>query len=581
MRQKEIWKRLLTYLKPYRFRLILIIGAAIVSTAFMVLAPYVIGLVTTTLLSFVKDGLFDWSKIISLLGILVLLYGISQLFSFFQGLGMAHVSSKVMKQIRQDIDEKMHKLPLRYYDMHTHGEILSTITNDVDTINNAISQNLTSIVTQCTTAIGVFFMMISMSPALSLIPILMVPLSLLSASGVMKASNRYYEAQQNSLGALNGFIEEMIAGQAIIQTFNYQERAIQQFEMVDQELKNSSRKAEITAGAINPITTLVSDLGYVLCAVLGCFAALSGKMTVGNVQAMLEYTWRFADPFATMAGMVGSFAAASAAGKRIFSLLDAQEEVPDPSAPCIPSHHQGSVVFKNVYFGYDRDVPLMKGINLEIQPGQKVAIVGPTGAGKTTLINLLMRFYDVDQGSIIVDGVDIRKMTRKELRSRFGMVLQDAWLLEGSIEENIGYAMDTINHERVETAAKMASVHSLIQTLPGVYQMKLNKGAENISQGERQLLTIARAIAADPEIMILDEATSNIDTHTEMLIQQAMDTVMKGKTSFIIAHRLSTIQNADIILYMEHGNIIEMGNHETLLQKQGKYAALYQSQFAH
>ena len=290
MRQKEIWKRLLTYLKPYRFRLILIIGAAIVSTAFMVLAPYVIGLVTTTLLSFVKDGFFDWSKIISLLGILVLLYGISQLFSFFQGLGMAHVSSKVMKQIRQDIDEKMHKLPLRYYDMHTHGDILSTITNDVDTINNAISQNLTSIVTQCTTAIGVFFMMISMSPALSLIPILMVPLSLLSASGVMKASNRYYETQQNSLGALNGFIEEMITGQAIIQTFNYQERAIQQFEMVDQELKNSSRKAEITAGAINPITTLVSDLGYVLCAVLGCFAALSEKMTVGNVQAMLEYT---------------------------------------------------------------------------------------------------------------------------------------------------------------------------------------------------------------------------------------------------------------------------------------------------
>lgn len=579
MKQRNLWKRLFSYLKPYRFRLFLVIVAAIISTAFMVLAPFVIGMITTTLFSSIKEGIFDWNAILWLLVILVGLYLISQLFSFLQGLGMVHITAKVMQTMRQEIDEKMHRLKLNYYDTHTHGDILSTITNDVDTINNMISQNLTSIVTQLTTAIGVFIMMMTISPKLSLIPIVMVPLSLVSSAGVMKASEKYYAKQQDVLGNLNGYVEEMYNGQAVIQTFNYQDQAIEQFDKLNCELKESSRKAETTAGAVNPITTLVNDLGYVLCAVLGCLGAISGRITVGNVQAMLEYTWRFADPFATIAGMVGSFGAARAAGNRVFALLDTEEEQPDAESAIVPQKNEGSVAFKNVHFGYTFDRILMKSIDLSIQPGQKVAVVGPTGAGKTTLINLLMRFYEISDGAIEVDGVNIKDMPREELRNRFGMVLQDTWLFEGTIEENIGYAMPSISHNKVVEAAKIAGAHTFIKTMPGGYQMKLSKGAENISQGERQLLTIARAVASDPEIMILDEATSNIDTHTEMLIQKAMDKMMKNRTSFIIAHRLSTIRNADMILYMEDGDIKEVGNHETLIALNGKYAALYQSQF--
>lgn len=575
----KTFQRLFSYLKEHRLKLLFVILSAIISTGFMVLAPFLIGKVTTTLFASVTDGVFYWNTILSLLISLVALYFISQLFTFLQGFIMSKITAKVMQTLRREIDEKMHRIKLNYYDTHTHGDILSIITNDVDTINNTLSQNLTSIVTQVTTAIGVLLMMIAISPTLSIIPIVMVPLSLFSATGVMKASEKYYEQQQGLLGELNGYIEEIYNGQDVVQTFNYQERAKNHFSKLNEKLKTSSQKAETTAGAISPITTLVNDLGYVLCAAIGCLWAIVGKITVGNVQAMLEYTWRFAEPFSTIAGMVGSFSAANAAGNRIFALLDAEEDIADKENCIVPKSNKGSVSFENVSFGYSPDHLLMKRIHLNVLPGQKVAIVGPTGAGKTTLINLLMRFYEVNSGSILVDGVKTSDMTREELRNRFGMVLQDTWLFEGTIRDNIGYAEDDMPMERIVASAKSACAHNFIKTLPGGYEMMLSKGAENLSQGERQLLTIARALASDPEIMILDEATSNVDTHTELLIQRAMAELMKGRTSFVIAHRLSTIRDADMILYMEDGDIKEVGTHEELIKKQGKYANLYFSQF--
>lgn len=575
----KTFQRLFSYLKEHRLKLLFVILSAIISTGFMVLAPFLIGKVTTTLFASVTDGVFYWNTILSLLVSLVALYFISQLFTFLQGFIMSKITAKVMQTLRREIDEKMHRIKLNYYDTHTHGDILSIITNDVDTINNTLSQNLTSIVTQVTTAIGVLLMMIAISPTLSIIPIVMVPLSLFSAAGVMKASEKYYQQQQGLLGELNGYIEEIYNGQDVVQTFNYQERAKNHFSKLNEKLKISSQKAETTAGAISPITTLVNDLGYVLCAAIGCLWAIVGKITVDNVQAMLEYTWRFAEPFSTIAGMVGSFSAANAAGNRIFALLDAEEDIADKENCIVPKSNKGSVSFENVSFGYSPNHLLMKRIHLNVLPGQKVAIVGPTGAGKTTLINLLMRFYEVNSGSILVDGVKTSDMTREELRNRFGMVLQDTWLFEGTIRDNIGYAEDDMPMERIVASAKSACAHNFIKTLPGGYEMMLSKGAENLSQGERQLLTIARALASDPEIMILDEATSNVDTHTELLIQRAMAELMKGRTSFVIAHRLSTIRDADMILYMEDGDIKEVGTHEELIKKQGKYANLYFSQF--
>lgn len=580
MKNKAIWKRLFSYLKPCLARLFFTLIFAAVSTAFMVLAPFLIGKVTTTLFDSIRDGVFYWQTLLTLLLGLVFIYLVSQLFSVLQGFSMAKLTADVMKRLRSDIDAKMHRLKLNYYDTHTHGDILSVITNDVDTLHNALSQNLTSIVTQVITAIGILAMMLAISPSLTLIPVIMVPLSLLSAARVMKASEKYYGQQQELLGALNGYIEEMYNGQQVVQTFNYQKRASKAFGLLNEKLRESSRKAETTAGAVTPVTTLVNDLGYVLCAAIGCFRAIGGILTVGNVQAMLEYTRKFAEPFSTLAGMAGSFGAAAAAGNRIFSLLDAEEVIPDPQNCIVPEQASGTVTFQNVSFGYTPDRPLMKDVSFSILPGQKAAVVGPTGAGKTTLVNLLMRFYEINSGSILVDGIDIRDMSRAELRSHFGMVLQDTWLFEGSIRDNIGYSSENMPFEEILSAAKSACAHSFIKTLPGGYDMILSKGAENISQGERQLLTIARALAATPEIMILDEATSNIDTHTEALIQHAMAELMKGRTSFVIAHRLSTIRDADIILYMEDGDIREMGSHDELMAKNGKYAALYNSQFS-
>lgn len=580
MTNTAVIKRLFGYLKSHRLRLCLVLLCAAVSTVFMVLAPFVMGKVTTTLFDSIRDGVFYWDTVAMLLASLVFLYLISQAFSLLQGFGMAKITAQVMETLRHDIDAKMHRLKLNYYDTHTHGDILSVITNDVDTINNTISQNLTTIVTQIITAIGIFLMMLAISPKLTLIPVLMVPLSMLSAAGVMKASGKHFMQKQDLLGRLNGYIEEMINGQTVIQSFGYGERARADFNALNEALRESAYKADVTAGAVSPITSLVNDFGYVLCAAIGCLWAIAGRITVGNVQAMLEYTRRFAEPFSSIAEMAGSFGAATAAGNRIFALLDAEEETPDAKECIVPEDRSGSVTFENVRFGYTPDRLLMKDVNITVHPGQKVAIVGPTGAGKTTLINLLMRFYEIDSGRITVDGVDTRTMSRAELRDRFGMVLQDTWLFEGSIQDNIGYAEDAMPKSKIITAAQSACAHNFIKTLPGGYDMLLSKGAENISQGERQLLTIARAIASDPEIMILDEATSNVDTHTEVLIQKAMAELMKGRTSFVIAHRLSTILDADMILYMEDGAIKEVGTHDELMALGGKYTALYNSQFA-
>ena len=578
--KNNVIKRLMQYLKKYRISLFFVFFFSIVSTIFTVLAPSVMGGITNALYDGVATGVFDVERIVVLILALILLYLVGQLFAFFQNFGMAKITAKVMQSLRRDIDRKMHGMKLDYYDTRTNGEILSVITNDVDTVNNAISQNLTQIVTQVITAIGILLMMLRINLWLALIAVIMVPISIVSALGVMKASSKHYGKQQELLGDLNGFIEEMYNGQSVVQAYNYQERANRKFDELNQALQSSAQSADIASGTISPITSLVNNAGYVVSAVLGCLFVLSGKMTVGNVQAMLQYTKQFLQPFTSIAGMAGSFGAAMAAANRIFDLLDAEEEIPDPENGKVPQVSGGAVEFSHVAFGYTKDRLLMTDVNVSVKPGQKVAIVGPTGAGKTTLINLLMRFYEINSGEITVDGVNTKDMTRKELRSHFGMVLQDTWLFEGTIADNLSYSRDGLTEDQVVTAAQAAGADTFIRTLPGGYDMVLSQGAENVSQGERQLLTIARAFAADPEIMILGEATSNVDTHTEQMIQKAMAQLMKGRTSFVIAHRLSTIKDADMILYMENGDIKEVGNHDSLMELNGKYAVLYNSQFA-
>ena len=588
--------RLSPYLGKFKGRLTLAIITAIIGTIFTILTPRIMGYATTILFEGVKDkkwldagapaftlGGFAVNKVYAIILVLLatlILTLLAWVFSMIANATLAAVSAGVVKQLRKDIQAKMHRMKLDYYDTRTNGEILSVITNDVNAVNLLLGQCFYQIITQIITAVGILVMLFSINLWLALIAVAVVPLTLLAAGGVMKASSINFSKQQDLLGDLNGYVEESYNGQNVVTSFNYQERAKQKFSKMNAELREKSFKAEANAGYVLPITQMVNGIGVAVSALVGCILALRGIIPIGNVQAALQYTENFQQPFTSFAGMAGTISSASAAAKRIFELLDAEEEIPDPADGKVPTKTDGSVDFKHVQFGYVPGKLLMTDVNVHVEPGQKIAIVGPTGAGKTTLINLLMRFYEINGGEIWVDGVNSKEMTRAELRKHFGMVLQDTWLFEGTIKDNLKYSTTReVTDEEIEEATKSVCADTFIHTMPGGYNMMLSKGAENISQGQRQLLTIARAIIANPEIMILDEATSNVDAHTEQIIQKAMATLMKGRTSFVIAHRLSTIRDAAVILYMENGDIKEVGDHDTLMKLNGKYATLYNSQF--
>lgn len=607
--KSQVLKRLLAYLGKYKGRFALAVVTALIGTIFTVLAPRILGDISTILyagiadkqwvVTYLADGSVDpasvwvWvggeaagkpvGKVGSIVWIIValaIMYLLAWAFCMIANSTLAHVSSRMVKNLRSDIDEKMHRMKLDYYDTRTNGEILSVITNDVDAINTMLGKNLYQIITQLITLIGVLVMLLTINVWLALIAVAMIPATLLASGGILKISAQNYKAQQNLLGDMNGYVEEMYDGQNVVTSFNYQAKAISKFDDLNTTLQAKAQKAEGYAGSVMPITQMVNNIGYAVSALIGCIFALKGYMPIGNVQSALQYTKNFQQPFTTFAQMSGQLSAAMAAGERVFALLDEEEEIADPENGKVPTKADGSVEFKHVQFGYLPNKLLMTDVSIHVEPGQKIAIVGPTGAGKTTLINLLMRFYEINGGEIWVDGVNTKEMTRHELRKHFGMVLQDTWLFEGTIRDNLKYSTDRdVSNAEVEKAAESVCADTFIKTMPGGYDMMLSKGAENISQGQRQLLTIARAIIADPEIMILDEATSNVDAHTEQIIQDAMATLMKGRTSFVIAHRLSTIRDANVILYMENGDIKEVGDHDTLMQKGGKYAVLYNSQF--
>ena len=602
----KVLKRLLSYFAAYKKEFSLAVLAALAGTVFTILAPKVLGKITTILYAGAKDGLWTvqelsdgttdagsvWAwvsgapvgkvrAIVYIAILLTVMYILSLFLCSIANKMFSRLASCVVKDLRAGIDEKMHRMKLDYYDSHTNGEILSVITNDVEAVNTLLGKNTYTVITQAITMVGVLIMLISINGWIALIAALMIPATLFLTLKVQKKSGRYYAEQQNLLGRVNGYVEEVYNGQNVVTSFNYQKRAINHFDEINEELRGTSRNAERYAGMAMPVTQLIIYVGYALSALIGCALALKGRMTVGNVQSAIQYVNNFQHPFTTIAQMTGQLSSAMAACERIFDLLDAKEETPDPEEGKVPEVCSGSVEFRHVQFGYTPENLLMTDVSIKAEPGKKFAIVGPTGAGKTTLVNLLMRFYEISGGEILVDGVNTREMTRHELRRHFGMVLQDTWLFEGTIRDNLKYGADhEVSDEEMIEAAKSICADSFIRTMPGGYDMMLSKGAENISQGQRQLLTIARAIIANPEIMILDEATSNVDAHTEQVIQNAMATLMSGRTSFVIAHRLSTIRDANAILYMEDGDIKEVGDHDTLMKLGGKYAALYNSQFA-
>ena len=581
---KGTMKKLMGYLTQYKIGLLLVVIFAIGSTIFNIAGPKILGKATTELfhglISKVSGGSgIDFDKIEKILIGLMCLYVCSALFSFIQGYIMTGVSQKLTYRMRKEISEKIDRLPMGYFDKMTHGEILSRITNDVDTLSQSLNQSATQVITSVATIIGVLVMMLSISPLMTVIAILILPLSMGLIGMIVKRSQRYFKEQQEYLGYVNGQVEEVYGGHNIVKAFNKEDDVIDEFDRDNDRLYRSAWKSQFLSGMMMPIMQFVGNLGYVAVVILGGYLAIKKTIEVGDIQSFIQYVRNFTQPIQQVAQVANMLQSTAAASERVFEFLEEPEEEAAPENPVVLKNPEGAVEFEHVHFGYNPEHTIIHDFSVKVEPGQKIAIVGPTGAGKTTMVKLLMRFYDVSGGSIKVDGHDIREFDRGELRRMFGMVLQDTWLFKGSIEDNIRYGKLDATHEDVVKAADAAYAHRFIQTLPGGYGMELNEEASNVSQGQKQLLTIARAILADPKILILDEATSSVDTRTEVRIQKAMDNLMKGRTSFIIAHRLSTIRDADLILVMKEGDIVEMGRHEELLAKNGFYADLYNSQF--
>ena len=581
---KGTMKKLLQYLGAYKISIVAVIIFAIGSTVFNIVGPKILGRATTEifkgLVRKVSGGSgIDFTKIGKILGMLLVLYLCSALFSFIQGYIMTGVSQKLTYRMRKEISEKINRLPMNYFDKMTHGEVLSRITNDVDTLSQSLNQSATQVITSVATIIGVLIMMLSISPLMTLTALLLLPISMGFISVIVKRSQKYFMSQQEYLGHVNGQVEEVYGGHNIVKAFNKEQDVIATFDKDNDMLYQSAWKSQFLSGMMMPIMQFVGNLGYVAEVILGGYLAMKSVIEVGDIQSFIQYVRNFTQPIQQVAQVANMLQSTAAASERVFEFLEEEEEEQTVTDSEPVDDLEGRVEFDHVHFGYNPDHIIINDFSVKVEPGQKIAIVGPTGAGKTTMVKLLMRFYDVNEGAIKVDGHDIRDFNRSELRKMFGMVLQDTWLFKGSIEENIRYGKLDATHEEVVEAAKAAHVHRFVQTLPGGYNMELNEEASNVSQGQKQLLTIARAILEDPKILILDEATSSVDTRTEIQIQKAMDNLMRGRTSFIIAHRLSTIRDADLILVMKDGDIVEQGNHEELLAKNGFYADLYNSQF--
>ena len=579
--------RLIGYLKPHRVKIYITFLAAIASSVFIIISPKIMGRATTKLfegyllkLQNVTGAVIDFPYIFNIIYILIALYVLNSLFTYLQHYLMVGVTQKTVYEMRKGISNKLSSLPLKFFDSKTHGEILSRVTNDIDTISNTLQQSITQLITSVVSLVGIFVMMLTINPMLTLITLFVLPASFLVTRIIARKSQKYFARQQKILGKLNGHVEEMYTGHKIVKAFNYEKQSIEQFSQLNEKLYNTGWKAQFISGMIMPLMIAISNLSYVFIVILGGIAVTKGTMTIGNVQAFIQYSRQFTHPIVQTANIANIIQSTIAAAERVFEVLDEKEQSPEYKNPEKLKNPQGNIEFNHVKFGYEKDQLIIKDMNLKVKKGQLIAIVGPTGAGKTTLVNLLMRFYEIDDGKITIDGKDIRKMKRTALRDIFGMVLQDTWLFKGSIKENIAYGSEEATDDEIIKAAKMAYADHFIKTLPQGYETMIDEEASNLSQGQKQLLTIARAILSQPSILILDEATSSVDTRTETHIQKAMLSLMKGRTSFVIAHRLSTIQGAKLILVMDKGDIIEKGTHKELLQKNGFYADLYNSQFS-
>ncbi len=582
---KGTFSRLLGYLKPYRMQLFIVFIAAIISTIFMILGPKIIGNAVTILfegaygmVAGTEGAGIDFAAVAKILLILAGLYIVSSLFNYIQQYVMAGVAQGTVYDLREDVNHKLEKLPLKYYDGHPVGDTLSRMTNDIDLIGNTLQQTITQFITSMITIIGILFMMFWISPLLAIISLISLPFSLFVIRPFLSRSQKHFADQQRTLGNLNGHVEEMYNGHQVVKAFGYEKESAKEFDEVNEALFNAGWRAQFISGIMAPLMSLIGNISYVLICITGGILVMNGSIRIGDIQAFIQYTRQFSQPIMQMANIANVIQSTIAAAERTFELLDEEEEVKEEPTEQL-NEVQGEVVFEQVDFGYTSEL-LMKDMNLHVSPGQTIAIVGPTGAGKTTLINLLMRFYELNSGAIKIDGKDIKDLSRSELRKTFGVVLQDTWLFNGTIKDNIAYGKKDAEEFEIKKAAQMAYADYFISTLPDGYETVLNEAASNISQGQKQLLTIARTVLANPPIMILDEATSSVDTRTEMFIQHAMDRLMEGRTSFVIAHRLSTIKNADLILVMDQGSIIEQGTHEELLEEKGFYADLYNSQFS-